>query len=67
MFWSWRDWRLPHVRWVYVGVFSVAGLLAVVLGAGGWSVLIAAAAGVAVVGPLELWYRQRNSARPAGD
>ena len=63
---SWRGWRLPHVRWVYLGVYVVAALLALVLGAGGWSVLIAVAAGVAVVGPLELWYRQRHPAHPAG-
>ena len=61
MFSSWRDWSLPHVRWVYVGVYVVAALLALVLGAGGWSVLIGVAVGVAVVGPLELWYRQRPS------
>jgi CBS-domain-containing membrane protein len=65
MLWSWRDWRLPHVRWVYAGVYIVALVLAVVLGAGVWSALIAAAIGAAAVGPLELWYRQRHPARPA--
>jgi len=63
---SWRDWRLPHVRWVYLGVYLVAAILALLLGAGGWSVLIAVAVGGAVVGPLELWYRRRHPARPAG-
>ena len=66
MFSSWRDWRLPHVRWVYAGVYFVAAILALVLGAGAWSVLIAVAVGGAVVGPLELWYRQRHPTRAAG-
>ena len=66
MFSSWRGWRLPHVRWVYGGAYVVGALLALLLGAGVWSVLIAVAVGAAVVGPLELWYRQRHPASPAG-
>jgi hypothetical protein len=66
MFSSWGGWRQPHNQWVYGGAYVVGAILALVLGAGVWSVLIAVAVGAAVVGPLELWYRQRHPARPAG-
>ena len=61
---SWRNWQLPHVRWIWVSVYLVAGVLALVLGAQVASALIAAAVAVLVVSGLELWYRGQPSERP---
>ena len=60
---SWRHWQLPHVRWIWVGVYLVAGVTALVLGAGAASALIGAVVAVPVVGGLELWFRRRHPAR----
>jgi Flp pilus assembly protein TadB len=64
---SWRDWQLPHVRWICLGVYFAVGIVALVLGAGPASALIAAVVGTAVVGVLELWFRRRQRVRPADE
>lgn len=64
MFASWRKWQLPHVRWIWVSVYLVAGVIALVLGAGAASALIGALVAVPVVGGLELWFRRQHSERP---
>jgi hypothetical protein len=61
---SWRNWQLPHVRWIWVAVYLVAGFIALVLGAGAASALIGAVVAVPVVGGLELWFRRHHSERP---
>jgi hypothetical protein len=61
---SWRNWQLPHVRWIWLSVYLVAGAIALVLGAGASSALIGAVVAVAVVGGLELWFRRQHSERP---
>ena len=58
---SWRHWQLPHVRWIWVSVYLAAGAIALVLGAGGASALIAVVVALMVVGPLELWFRHRRA------
>jgi hypothetical protein len=60
---SWRNWHLPHVRWIRVSVYLVAAVAALVLGAGAASALIGAVVALAVIGGLELWFRRRNAAR----
>jgi uncharacterized membrane protein YfcA len=60
---SWRHWQLPHVRWIWVSVYLAAGAVALVLGAGVASALIAAVVALSVVGALELWFRHRHPAR----
>jgi hypothetical protein len=60
---SWRNWQLPHVRWIWVSVYLVAAVTALVLGAGAASALIGAVVALPVVGGLELWFRRRHSAR----
>jgi hypothetical protein len=62
---SWRNWRLPHVRWIWVGVYLVAGFTALVLGAGAASALIGAVVALVVVGGLELWSRRQHSEPPS--
>ena len=64
MFASWRNWQLPNVRWIWVSVYFVAGAIALVLGAGAASALIAAVVALPVVGGLELWFRRQHSGRP---
>lgn len=64
MFASWRNWQLPHVRWIWVSVYLVAGVIALVLGAGAASALIGALVAIPVVGGLELWFRRRHAERP---
>jgi hypothetical protein len=64
MFASWRNWQLPHVRWIWVSVYLVAGGIALVLGAGTASALIGALVALPVVGGLELWFRGQLSERP---
>jgi len=64
MFASWRNWQLPHVRWIWVSVYLVAGGIALVLGAGTASALIGALVALPVVGGLELWFRRQLSERP---
>jgi hypothetical protein len=63
MFASWRNWRLPHARWLWVSVYLVAGVIALVLGAGAASALIGALVAIPVVGGLELWFRRRHAER----
>jgi hypothetical protein len=63
---SWRNWQLPHLRWIWVSVYLAAGVIALVLGAGAASALIGAVVAVAVVGALELWFRRNHSERAAG-
>jgi hypothetical protein len=65
MFASWRKWRVPHVRWIYVGIYFAAGALAFVLGAGTATALIGALVATVVVSGLELGYRRRHSVRAA--
>ena len=60
---SWRNWQLPHVRWIWVSVYLVAAVTALVLGAGAASALIGAVVALPVVGGLELGFRRRHSAR----
>ena len=60
---SWRNWQLPHVRWIWVSVYLVAGAIALVLGAGAASALIGALVAIPVVSGLELRFRRRHSAR----
>jgi hypothetical protein len=60
---SWRNWQLPRVRWIWVSVYLVAAVTALVLGAGAASALIGAVVALLVVGGLELWFRRRQSAR----
>jgi hypothetical protein len=60
---SWRNWQLPHVRWIWVSVYLVAGVTALVLGAGAASALVGAVVALPVVGGLELWFRRRHPAR----
>ena len=60
---SWRNWQLPRVRWIWVSVYLVAAVTALVLGAGAASALIGAVVALPVVGGLELWFRRRHSAR----
>jgi hypothetical protein len=60
---SWRNWQLPHVRWIWVSVYLAAGVIALLLGAGGASALIAAVVALPLVGGLELWFRRRHPAR----
>ena len=61
---SWRNWQLPHVRWIWVSVYLVAGAIALVLGAGAASALIGALVAIPVVGGLELWFRRQHSEPP---
>jgi hypothetical protein len=61
---SWRNWQLPNVRWIWLSVYLVAGVIALVLGAGAASALIGAVVAVPVVGGLELWFRRQHSERP---
>jgi hypothetical protein len=61
---SWRNWQLPHVRWIWVSAYLVAGVAALALGAGAASALIGAVVAVPVVSGLELWFRRRHSERP---
>ena len=60
---SWRNWQLPRVRWIWVSVYLIAAVTALVLGAGAASALIGAVVALPVVGGLELWFRRRHSAR----
>lgn len=60
---SWRDWQVPHVRRIWLGVYLVSAATALVLGAGAASALIGAVVAAPVVGGLELWVRRRHSAR----
>jgi uncharacterized membrane protein YfcA len=60
---SWRNWQLPRVRWIWVSVYLVAAVTALVLGAGAASALIGAVVALLVVVGLELWFRRRQSAR----
>jgi hypothetical protein len=60
MLWSWRDWRLPGVRWIHLGVCLAAGILSLALWASPASALIGALVAAAVVGVLELWFRRRH-------
>jgi hypothetical protein len=53
-----------HVRWIWLSVYLVAGVIALVLGAGAASALIGAVVAVPVVGGLELWFRRQHSERP---
>jgi hypothetical protein len=59
---SWRNWRLPHVRWIWVSVYLAAAVIALVLGAGAASALIGAVVALPLVGGLELWFRRRHAA-----
>jgi hypothetical protein len=52
------------VRWIWVSVYLVAGAIALLLGAGAASALIAAVVAVPVVGGLELWFRGHHSELP---
>jgi hypothetical protein len=61
---SWRNWQLPHLRWIWVSVYLVAGVIALVLGSGAASALIGAVVAVPVVGGLELWFRRQHPERP---
>jgi hypothetical protein len=61
---SWRNWQIPHVRWIWVSVYLVAGVIALVLGAGAATALIGALVAIPVVGGLELWLRRRHAERP---
>jgi hypothetical protein len=63
MFASWRNWRLPHVRWIWVSVYLIAAVTALVLEAGAASALIGAVVALLVVGGLELWFRRRHAPR----
>jgi hypothetical protein len=60
---SWRNWQLPHVRWIWVSVYLVAGAIALVLGAGAASALIGALVALPVVGGLELRLRRQHAER----
>jgi hypothetical protein len=62
---SWRKWRLPHVRSIYLGVYFAAGILAIALGAGTATALVSALVAGAVVGVLEFWFRRRHAVRAA--
>jgi hypothetical protein len=61
---SWRNWQLPHARWIWVSVYLVAAFIALVLGGGVASALIGAAVALPVVGGLELRFRRQRSERP---
>jgi hypothetical protein len=60
MLYSWRDWQLRGIRWIAAAVFAVAGLAALALGAGIWSIVIAGAAQLLVVVPLEVRARRKQ-------
>ena len=64
MLYSWRDWQLPGVKRIATTVSIVAGLSALFLGAGIWSVLIAGAAQVVVVVPLKIRARRKQAHPP---
>jgi hypothetical protein len=64
VFASWRNWQLPHVRWIWVSVYLTAAAASLLLGGGAASALIGAVAALLVVGPLELWFRRHGSAKP---
>jgi hypothetical protein len=67
MFASWRNWQLPHVRWIWVSVYLVAAGIALVLGAGAASALIGAVVALLVVGGLEFWVRRQHPERPSNN
>lgn len=60
MFASWDGWQLPHIGRISTVAYLVGAIIALLLGAGIWSALIGSVVALAVICPLEGWFRYRN-------